>query len=139
MICICRSGRNPTMRHIGRTHGVCASWLKEVYERPENTYVYDDTTMQAADIYTKGFSDKLKWQHAHELINVCDPSRINAVMKYKIDIVEEVRIKKKAKSDALALKQSGAAPVPPSRGGIHFTIGRDKQGHRGHRGYRIQP
>ena len=29
MICIYRSGKNPTMRHIGRTHRISASWLHE--------------------------------------------------------------------------------------------------------------
>ena len=28
-ICVVKSGRNQTMRHIGRTHGVYVAWLHE--------------------------------------------------------------------------------------------------------------
>ena len=33
MIGVVRSGRNPTMRHFERSHGVCISWMHEMFTR----------------------------------------------------------------------------------------------------------
>ena len=27
MICVCETDKNPTMRHLGRAHGVSVAWL----------------------------------------------------------------------------------------------------------------
>ncbi len=32
MIQVCRTGKNPTMRHMGRTHRVDVLWLCEVFK-----------------------------------------------------------------------------------------------------------
>ena len=55
MIRICETGRNPTMRHLGRTHRVDVAWLHERFASPDVTLQYVVTDEQCADIFTKGF------------------------------------------------------------------------------------
>ena len=77
MIAVVRSGKNPTMRHIKRTHGVSIAWLHERFEEPFLSLHYEISTRMAADIYTKAFTDPHKWQNVCELINVIDPERLS--------------------------------------------------------------
>ena len=65
MIRVCQTGRNPTMRHLNRTHGVCISWLKEVFDAPGRELVYIKSEKQAAD-------NADKWWNVCTLINVTD-------------------------------------------------------------------
>ena len=64
MIGVVRSGRNPTMRHLERSHGVCISWMHEMFTRDYLCLAYEVTDRMAADIYTKAFNDGRKWKHA---------------------------------------------------------------------------
>ena len=68
------------MRHIGRTHGVSVSWLSERFAEGDYSLDYCDTDDEVADIYTKAFTDALKWKHAHELAGVIDPADIKRVI-----------------------------------------------------------
>ena len=70
MIRICTTGRNPTMRHINRTHGISIRWLYEQFKGKANELHYCPTDLQCADIFTKAFDNPEKWHHAHMLINV---------------------------------------------------------------------
>ena len=74
-----KTGRNPTMRHIGRTHGICNAWLSERFkvivgsERiPDFKLALCTTDYMSADIFTKFFTLKDKWLHAMRLIGHCD-------------------------------------------------------------------
>jgi hypothetical protein len=77
MIRIVETGRNPTMRHIGRVHRISVGWLHERLGNPETKdrcrIFYEDSANMRADIYTKGFTDSEKWAHAQSLIGVVDP------------------------------------------------------------------
>ena len=57
MIGVVRSGRNPTMRHLERSHGVSISWMHEMFTRDYMYLAYEVTDRMAADIYTKAFND----------------------------------------------------------------------------------
>ncbi|MDP7561187.1 MAG: Ty1/Copia family ribonuclease HI, partial [Planctomycetota bacterium] len=57
MIRVCETGRNPTMRHLGRTHFVQVAWLKERFQSPDLKLIYEKSAKQAADICTKGFDN----------------------------------------------------------------------------------
>lgn len=74
MILVTMSGRNPTMRHLGRVHRVSVQWLHERLgkhpDKDSTVLFYDDTHNMSADIYTKAFSTPDKWDHAIHLINV---------------------------------------------------------------------
>ena len=56
MIGVVRSGRNPTMRHLERSHGVSISWMHEMFTRDYMYLAYEVTDRMAADIYTKAFN-----------------------------------------------------------------------------------
>jgi hypothetical protein len=68
-IYVCKNGRNPTSRTLGRTHGVCVAWLHENFANGHFDLIYEKTDAQAADIFTKGFTDIHKWEHACKNIN----------------------------------------------------------------------
>jgi len=79
MIKIVQSGRNPTMRYIGRTHGVSVAWLHETFKGDDLELAYEELARMAADIFTKAFDDNDKWRAACWLINVCDPKELSAL------------------------------------------------------------
>jgi hypothetical protein len=73
---IMTTGKNPTMRHMQRTHGLSIAWIKEQFDR--NGYVLDycPTLEMSADIFTKGFTERHKWTHARKLIAHFMPDEI---------------------------------------------------------------
>ena len=79
MIRVMQTGRNPTMKHLGRVHRVDIGWMHARFAEPCIVLVYERSAYMAADIYTKAFTDKDKWNHACLLINIVDPSDLNAI------------------------------------------------------------
>ena len=79
MIRVCETGRNPTMRHLGRTHRVSVDWLHEQFSSDQISLLYEKTDRQAGDIFTKGFTNPDKWRHAAELINILSPDLLKAI------------------------------------------------------------
>jgi hypothetical protein len=69
-IAVVRSGINPTVRYLGRTHRVSVAWLCEIFKQPLMFLDYTETQHIAADIFTKGFADPDKWRHVCHLINI---------------------------------------------------------------------
>ena len=65
------------MRHLKRTHGVNVAWLAEQFARSDVQLVYERSVRMSADIFTKAFSDPLKWRAVCELILVLDESRLS--------------------------------------------------------------
>ena len=67
---VIKTGKNPTMRHIGRTHDVSVKWLHDQFlsKKHRLRLVNCDTEEQSADVFTKAFEDRVKWQHACRLI-----------------------------------------------------------------------
>ena len=70
---IIKSGKNPTMRHITRTHGVNIQWLHDLYKKGEFRAIYTSSESQCADIFTKSFKDVPKWKQAVDNIGVAPP------------------------------------------------------------------
>ena len=81
MIRVVETGRNPTMRYIGRTHGVSVAWLHETFKGEDLNLAYELTSRMCADIYTKAFTDADKWRLACWLINICDPKELKELAK----------------------------------------------------------
>ena len=53
MVLICHSGRNPSMRHMGRTHGICLTLIHgEVAVTKRTKLGYIGTEQMAADMFT---------------------------------------------------------------------------------------
>ena len=70
MIAIFRSGQNPTMRHLERTHGISIQWMHEIFQNDLIYLVYEVTSKMCADIHTKAFKDHMTWRRACMLINI---------------------------------------------------------------------
>ena len=68
MIRVVSTGRNPTMRYLGRTHRISVAWLHERFARDDVALVYEITTKMCADVYTKAFTDPNRWEAACWLI-----------------------------------------------------------------------
>ena len=65
---VLKTGKNPTMRHLGRTHKVCVAWLHEQFQGDNMNTSYCDSALQCADVFTKAFTDKLCWNPVCRLI-----------------------------------------------------------------------
>jgi len=74
MLQVIKTGRNPTMRYLSRTHRVSISWLNEVYKA--GNFKYKKTDEMAADIFTKAFANPVKRLAALKLISI-DVTSIN--------------------------------------------------------------
>ena len=70
MLCVIRTGRNPTMRHLARTHRVSVAWLHEQHQREDFEFSYVDTDNMAADMFTKSIPNPQKWFEARKSIRV---------------------------------------------------------------------
>jgi hypothetical protein len=53
--------------------------LHEVVGRDDVIMLYETSERQAADVFTKGFTNPEKWTHATELINVFSPRTLEAI------------------------------------------------------------
>ena len=71
------TGRNPTMRHLHRTHGISVRWLHDLFfpkdesgNKVQCVYKlnYCESSNQRADIFTKAFRDPREWVRVRNLI-----------------------------------------------------------------------
>jgi hypothetical protein len=70
---IIRSGRNPSIRHMGRTHNVDLAFLHECLQNGHYTTEYCKSAAQAADIFTKEIRDAASWNRVCRLIGLAGP------------------------------------------------------------------
>ena len=64
-------GRNPTMRHVSRTHRVALDWLFDRINVDSKIQIkYIDTKNQLADILTKRNFTRHEWNHLLNLFNI---------------------------------------------------------------------
>ena len=68
------------MRYLLRTHRCSVAWLHERFRGSDLKLVYEDTSRQCADIYTKAFTDAAKWVAACDVINIIDLKRLAPLM-----------------------------------------------------------
>ena len=67
---IMHTGRAPALRHIGRTHSVSVAWIHERVQG-EDVNLHDCLSdVMAADIFTKQFVNRDKWEAVCCLIGV---------------------------------------------------------------------
>ena len=76
------------MRYLHRTHGVSVAWLHEIFREKKNLdLVYEASDSMCADIYTKAFTDKVKWVAVCHLINVVEPKAFSQLVQSKASVV----------------------------------------------------
>ena len=78
MISVVRSGRNPTMRHLERTHGISIASMHEHFQKDHFVLIDEITAKMAADIHTKGFKNPMAWKKACMLINLLEPQDLQS-------------------------------------------------------------
>ena len=62
------SGKNPTLRHLNRTHRVNVAWLHEQYREQAYLLTKIPTGDQCGDIFTKAITDKVAFRRALQMI-----------------------------------------------------------------------
>ena len=82
MIRIMKTGRNYTMRYLTRTHRLPVAWMHERFKAGDIVLQCEDSDRMAADIYTKAFTDPIKWESACWMINIVDPPTLNACLEF---------------------------------------------------------
>ena len=105
MIQVCKTGNNPTLRHLGRTHRVDVHWLHERFSEDCYKLIYEETRAMRAGILTKGFLDTEKWRHALMLINHTHPKTF-----WKFNSKEEIITIKSTDALAEVATPAGIAP-----------------------------
>ncbi len=85
MMRVIETGKNPTMKYLNRVHRMSIANLHERLgngtSKDKVNMVYTKSEAMAADIYTKVFTDKSKWEHACDLINVTTPQRLPEMIR----------------------------------------------------------
>ena len=99
-----RSGRNPTMRHLARTHRVSVAWMHEQYKSKNFTFAHESGEKMPPDIFTKMFADKDKWKKARHLINIVLPEELDTILQLNKDIFQGILDK-----PALSVKECKSA------------------------------
>ena len=97
---VIKSGKNPNMKHMGRTHKVCTMWLHEnIQNDPTIRLIYSDSLEMCADIFTKDFNEKEKWNQAIKLINIM-PKTDKIAQRKVSDACMKRKEERKAKEEA---------------------------------------
>ncbi len=79
---IMSSGRAPTLRHIKRTHQVSVAWLHERVTSPDVVLHDCVSEVMAADIFTKHFISKDKWEQVCGLIGVVTGKHVLSLQQH---------------------------------------------------------
>lgn len=74
IICVCRSGRNPTMRQLLRSHSVSVAFLREIFDKGGMILQDGQSERQAAVMCTKALVLGGAWERVARLIGVGDVS-----------------------------------------------------------------
>ena len=107
-----KKGKSQAMRHVLRTHRVSIQWLHDMCERGEFD-VYDcPTHLQRADIFTKHFTDRDKWEGRLIEIGHWFPGK--ASLHKATSLVEKPKKPETRKPDQALV--SNSTPVHPSNG-----------------------
>ena len=77
---ILEPGRSPAFRHTDKTQRLNLAWLAEQFGRKHFVLVYVASILQAADIFTKPFSNAEKWDKLIKLLAIV-PSPNSVVRK----------------------------------------------------------
>jgi hypothetical protein len=126
MIQVCKTGKSPTMRHLGRTHRVEVHWLHEMFSQPYMRLLKEESLRMRADIFAKAFENPETWGHALEMIAHVDPKRFwtfDATAPPRIKVLDTPSLQGTG-GDAATTEAHGvvavAAPTAPTENPITF-------------------
>merc|ERR1712115_559068 len=105
MLQCCKTGRNPTMRHLLRSHRVSVAWIHEQYKSSNFKFAHESGEAMPPDVFTKMFADKEKWKKARQLISILLPDEFPGAVVLNEGITK-----------GILEKPALAAPVSPSGG-----------------------
>ena len=74
-------------------HGVSISWLHDCFDAGLFKVFDCDTNYEAADIFTKHFTDVRKWRHALDLIGVVHDDKLLKLLK-NAQVDTQTKVKK---------------------------------------------
>ena len=105
---ICRTGRNPSMPYINRTHRISAAWMHHQLQHSGIGMYRADSELMAADIFTKAFPEVKRsiWNANLRLINVYDSLTVDADISYDAECVRSLR------GDMTDLRLNKVEPTP---------------------------
>ena len=81
---VVQTGKNPTMRHMTRTHGVSVASLHELHVAGHFDISYVPSSLQAADIFTKSFAVPRQWEAVCRLVNICGEDDVDAMKRCSV-------------------------------------------------------
>ena len=114
MIQVIRSGKNPTMRYLHRTHRISVGWLHERFQQSQDLdMVYEASQRMCADIYTKTFDNKDKWKHACWLIGLVDPKEIQGLIKWMEELPAAPDTEHHGNNSLTPAEDAAPASAPP--------------------------
>ncbi len=118
MIAVIRSGKNPMMRHIERSHGISIVWMHEMFLLSYIILIYEITSKMAADIHTQAFRDPMAWKRACLSINVLEDNDISGeevwdIMQQTHDVNSGQRQKIVQSTGTIPTFQYTTTPVVP--------------------------
>jgi hypothetical protein len=109
-ITIVGTGRNPQLRHLGRTHKVDVQWLHEMFADAGFQLEYIQSDDQAADIFTKAFTSVEKWRVVTWLINHVEVDKLTG-QRPKVPEKEKCRYGPNGEVIPLPVKPASAKPT----------------------------
>jgi len=71
-----KTGRNPNMSHMSRTHRINIGFMHEVVSRGQISLCHCRTSDMCADVFTKHFTNKVTWQNCVDNIAHVNPKRM---------------------------------------------------------------
>ena len=74
-----KSGKNPTMRHLSRTHRISIAWISERYREGDFIFHHESGERMPPDVFTKMFENGAKWVAARQLVNVILPEELTNI------------------------------------------------------------
>ena len=113
-------GRNPTMRHVYRTHRVALDWLFDrINLDPKIRIKYIDTKKQLADMLIKGNFTRGEWNHLFCLFNIsnfssAECSEVMSKRTQKESGEERVTAKSRPMTNLIARSNERAPSALPS-------------------------
>ena len=122
MIGVIRTGKNPTMRHLERTHGISIGWMHSIFQEGYVSLAYEVTAKMAADIHTKSFkglrvldSCVSADQHLFRLPSLA--------LKKIMDLMRSYSCTKCRRKGPSALLVQGRGALFPLHGNAHIASG----------------